>query len=81
MSSDLADRLRVHVEQTSILSIDGLLFSGGQGRPLSYTNWPKRKWNRITEAAGVAAVPHDLRHTVATRLMVAIRGAARSRPP
>ena len=73
MPPDLTDRLRVHVEQTSILSIDGLLFTGGQGRPLSYTNWLKRKWNRITEAAGVDAVPHDLRHTVATRLMVVDR--------
>jgi integrase len=73
MSSDLADRLRVHVEQTSILSIDGLLFTGGRGRPLSYRNWLMRKWNRITEVAGVDAVPHDLRHTVATRLMLVDR--------
>jgi integrase len=73
MPPDLTDRLRKHVEETSILSIDGLLFTGAQGRPLSYTNWRRRKWNRITEMAGLDAVPHDLRHTVATRLMVVDR--------
>jgi integrase len=56
-----------------MLSIDRLLFTGAHGAALSYGNWRRRKWSKIVDIAGVDALPHDLRHTVATRLMVVDR--------
>jgi integrase len=40
---------------------------------MSDSNWRKRIWRRIKIEAEVECRPHDLRHTVATRLFVVAR--------
>jgi len=70
LADDLADRLREHLGR-SVASIDGWLFTAPRGGRLRYDNWRIRRWNRIVAVAGIGEVhPHDLRHTLATRLFV-----------
>lgn len=70
MSADLADRLRQHLAG-GVASIDGWLFNAPLGGRLRYDNWRTRTWYKIVELADVGDVnPHDLRHTLATRLFV-----------
>lgn len=70
MSADLVQRLQRHLAGT-VASFDGWLFTAPRGGRLRYDNWRIRTWNRIVETAGIGDVnPHDLRHTVATRLFV-----------
>jgi integrase len=52
---------------------DGWLFPTGTGNAMSDSNWRKRTWQRIKDVAGVECRPHDLRHTVATRLFTVAR--------
>ncbi len=40
---------------------------------MSDSNWRKRTWRKIKEMSGVECGPHDLRHTVATRLFTVAR--------
>ena len=40
---------------------------------MSDSNGRKRTWRRIKAAVGVECRPHDLRHTVATRLFTVAR--------
>lgn len=45
---------------------DALLFTERDGRPLDYSNWLKRVWNRALVDAGLAdpqPTPHDCRHS------------------
>lgn len=67
MSQDLADRLRQHNLATPP-SFDGMLFKSRQGGPIRYGNGRRRIWYRIITESSIDAVPHDLRHTAATRL-------------
>lgn len=60
LSQLLADRPR-----------DELVFVEADGRPLDYSNWLKRVWNRAVDDAGLEAplpTPHDCRHTYGTML-------------
>jgi integrase len=51
--------------------MEGWLFSAPKGGRLRYDNWRSRTWSRIEAAAEIGEVhPHDLRHTLATRLFV-----------
>ena len=68
MPPDVADRVRQHLASTSVVSIDGFVFTNTRGGPLRYSNWRGRVWGRIVDVSGVDAVPHDLRRTTATRL-------------
>ena len=71
---DVVDRLRSHLDNQSVTTIDGLLFTNHNGAPVGYHNWRSRKWCRIVELADVGALrPHDLRHSAITRLFVADR--------
>jgi integrase len=72
MPPDLSERLRRHLTE-SVASIDGLAFTAPRGGTIRYTNWRRRVWTPIVEMAGVAATPHDLRHTCATRLLTVDR--------
>lgn len=63
MPPDLTNRMRTHLADSSVASIDGFVFSAARGGSIRYGNWRRRVWNRITEEAGVDALPHDLRHT------------------
>lgn len=63
-------RLRQHLAG-GVVPIDGWLFTAPRGGRLRYYNWRIRRLNRIIGRAGVGEVhPHDLRHTLATRLFV-----------
>jgi integrase len=74
ISDDLAERLSAHLAQ-SVVSIDGWVFSASRGGRLRYDNWRTRTWNRIAERADIGDVnPHDLRHTLATRLFTVMGG-------
>ena len=70
LSEDLVDRLRVHLSG-SVASIEGWLVTASRGGRVRYDNWRTRTWRRIEELADIGDVnPHDLRHTLATRLFV-----------
>ena len=70
LSEDLAERLRVHLSG-SVASIEGWLFTAPKGGRVRYNNWRARTWMRIVDEASIDDVnPHDLRHTVATRLFI-----------
>jgi len=74
ISSDLEARLRRHIAEQSTISMDGWLFTAPRGGRVRYDNWRTRTWKRIEEAASIGDVhPHDLRHTLATRLFVVDR--------
>jgi integrase len=50
---------------------EGLVFTEADGRPLDYSNWLKRVWNRAVLDAGLVEplpTPHDCRHTYGTML-------------
>ena len=50
---------------------EGLIFVEADGRPLDYSNWLKRVWNRAVADAGLSEplpTPHDCRHTYGTML-------------
>lgn len=67
---DLTERLRAHLTG-GVVPIDGWLFTAPNGGRLRYDNWRTRRWSRIVERADVGDLnPHDLRHTLATRLFV-----------
>lgn len=67
---DLARRLDEHLSHP-VASMEGWLFTAPRGGQLRYDNWRTRRWVPIVEQAGVGDVnPHDLRHTLATRLFV-----------
>jgi integrase len=70
LPADVVARLRLH---PAPLHPDGWLFPSSRGTPVSDSNWRKRTWRRTKEKAGVECRPHDLRHTVATRLFVVAR--------
>lgn len=70
LPGDVVTRLRLH---PSPLKPDGWLFPSSGGTPVSDSNWRKRTWRRVKAAADVECRPHDLRHTVATRLFVVAR--------
>ena len=70
--ADLAARLARHITSQTLLSMEGWLFTAPSGGQLRYDNWRTRVWAEIVETAGIGDVrPHDLRHSVATRLCVA----------
>jgi integrase len=70
LSQDLADRLSSHLSRT-VASIDGWLFTAPKGGRVRYNNWRVRTWTLIEEGAGVGDLnPHDLRHSLVTRLFV-----------
>ena len=70
--TDLAGRLSRHIASQTVMPLEGWLFCAPQGGRLRYDNWRSRVWSRIVEVAGIGEVrPHDLRHTMATRLFVA----------
>ena len=71
MPDGLQARLQRHMASQTLASLEGWLFVAARGGPIRYNNWRSRTWNRIVEKAGVGDLkPHDLRHTVATRLFV-----------
>jgi integrase len=70
LPSDVISRLRHHPVP---LQSDGWLFPTAAGSAMSDSNWRKRIWRRIKIEAQVECRPHDLRHTVATRLFVVAR--------
>ena len=73
LSQDLAERLRSHLSRT-VASIDGWLFTAPQGGRVRYNNWRARTWTRIEDRASAGEInPHDLRHTLTTRLFVVDR--------
>jgi integrase len=50
---------------------EGLVFAESDGRPLDYSNWLKRVWNRAVVDSGLGEplpTPHDCRHTYGTML-------------
>jgi integrase len=54
-----------------VASIDRWMFTAPRGGQLRYDNWRTRTWKRIVTAADVGDLhPHDLRHTLATRLFL-----------
>ena len=68
MPQDLVERLKEHMAG-SVVSLDGWLFTAPRGGQLRYTNWRSRTWDKIVELADIGDVtPHDLRHSVVTRL-------------
>jgi integrase len=68
LAGDLVGRLHEHL-RSSVASIDGWLFTAPRGGRLRYDNWRTRTWNPLVELADIGEVhPHDLRHTLATRL-------------
>jgi len=70
ISNDLAERLRAHLTRT-VASIDGWLFTASKGGRVRYNNWRARTWTRIEGRAGVGDInPHDLRHSLTTRLFL-----------
>ena len=74
LSPELEARLRRHLTAQRVASLDGWLFTAPRGGQVRYDNWRTRTWNRIVEAAGIGDVtPHDLRHTLATRLFLVDR--------
>jgi integrase len=70
LPADVVTRLREHPVP---LLPDGWLFPTSTGNTMSDSNWRKRTWRRIKDLAGVECRPHDLRHTVATRLFMVAR--------
>jgi integrase len=46
-----------------------LVFPDSKGGYLRYTNWRANVWNKSTSAAGIKALPHDLRATCASLLI------------
>jgi integrase len=46
-----------------------LVVPGAMGGVLTWRNWVRRVWAPATQAAGVRAVPYDLRHTFASLLI------------
>ena len=71
ISPDLEGRLRSHLADQRVASWDGWIFTASRGGQVRYDNWRTRTWRRIVKAADVGDVhPHDLRHTLATRLFV-----------
>jgi integrase len=71
ISADLETRLRSHSPDQRVASWEGWIFTAPRGGQVRYHNWRTRTWRRIVEAAGIGDVhPHDLRHTLATRLFV-----------
>jgi hypothetical protein len=70
LPADVVTRLRQHPVP---LLLDGWLFPTSTGNARSDSNWRKRTWRRIKAASGVECRPHDLRHTVATRLFTVAR--------
>jgi integrase len=65
---DVQDRLRAHLGAEAVAPIEGWLFTNGRGRPISYSNYRRREWQRITERAGLSdLVMHDLRHSFVSR--------------
>ena len=70
MSDDLVDRLSENLQRT-VVSIDGWLVTAPRGGSVRYDNWRTRTWYKISALADVGDInPHDLRHTLATRLFV-----------
>jgi integrase len=68
LSDDLTSRLHEHLSR-SVVPIEGWLFTAPKGGRLRYDNWRTRTWNKIVDRAGIGNVnPHDLRHSLATRL-------------
>jgi integrase len=71
ISPDLEARLRRHLGAQRVVSLDGWLFIAARGGQVRYDNWRTRTWRRVAEAANVGEIhPHDLRHTLATRLFL-----------
>ncbi len=74
ISPDLEARLRRHLNAQKVASLDGWLFTAPRGGQVRYDNWRTRTWSQIVAAAGIGNVhPHDLRHTLATRLFLVDR--------
>ena len=68
---DLETRLRGHLAAQTVAALDGWLFTAARGGQVRYDNWRTRTWRRVVETADIGDVhPHDLRHTLATRLFV-----------
>jgi integrase len=70
LPADVVTRLRQHPVP---LLPGGWLFPTSTGNAMSDSNWRKRTWRRIKASSGVECRPHDLRHTVATRLFTVAR--------
>ena len=71
---DVASRFTEHVDAMEPQPIKGDLFVTRAKTPLLYSNWRTRHWLPTVAAAGVGhLVPHDLRHTVVTRLLLVDR--------
>ena len=76
LTDGASQALRAHLAGP-VADLGGYVFTAPRGGPIRYTHWLKRMWNRITAEAGVDARPHDLRHSVATRLFVVDRWTPR----
>ena len=63
LAADL-DTLRPRVH-----GVDELVFPSPTGLILDWGNWRRRVWQPATKAAGVQAVPYDLRHTYVSLLI------------
>jgi integrase len=70
LPADVGTRLRQHPVP---LLPGGWLILTSTGNAMSDSNWRKRTWTKIKETSGVECRPHDLRHTVATRLFTVTR--------
>jgi integrase len=70
LPADVIARMRQHPVP---LLPDGWLFPTSTGNAMSDSNWRKRTRRRINATAEVECRPHDLRHTVATRLFTVAR--------
>jgi integrase len=61
--------LRRHREQSSVINLNGLIFTRPDGRTIAVQS-VYAQWHRLLERAGVPRVrPHDARHTTATLLL------------
>jgi integrase len=63
------EALRRHREHTSVINLNGLIFTRPDGRAIAVQT-VYAQWHRLLERAGVPTVrPHDARHTTATLLL------------
>jgi integrase len=69
LPDDVQDRLRGHLGASeAVAPIEGWLFTNRRGRPLSYSNYRRREWQRIIRRADLPdLVMHDLRHSFISR--------------
>lgn len=67
--NDVVQRLRRHLGERQVASINDLVVTAPRGGPLRYPNWRSRIWVRIVDRLDFDLTSHDLRKTAATRLV------------